>query len=156
MTSHHRLIVNGEGRSVEGESDLPLLWALRDRLGLVGTRFGCGEGECGACTVLLGGRPVTSCTVQLGDVAEPVMTVEGLASSDGRLHPVQQAFVDEQAGQCGYCLSGIVMRAASLVEQHGSTLTESDVRRELDVHLCRCGDHTRIVAAVLRAAGVRP
>ena len=156
MISARQLTVNGESVTVDCPDDEPLLWVLRDRLGLVGTRFGCGEGECGACTVLLDRRPVTSCSIHVGDVTAPVTTVEGLASSDGTLHRVQQAFLDLQAGQCGYCLSGILVRAAALVDRMGEQLTESDVRRELDVHLCRCGDHTRIVAAVLRAAGVQP
>ena len=155
MTVARQLTINNEVATVESPDDEPLLWVLRDRLNLVGTRFGCGEGECGACTVLIGGRPVTSCSIQVGDVSEPVTTVEGLASPDGTLHRVQQAFLDLQAGQCGYCISGILMRAAALIERLGADLTEADVRLELDAHLCRCGDHTRIVAAVLQAASIR-
>ncbi|MSW86707.1 MAG: 2Fe-2S iron-sulfur cluster binding domain-containing protein [Actinobacteria bacterium] len=149
------MTINNEIATVESPDDEPLLWVLRDRLNLVGTRFGCGEGECGACTVLIGGRPVTSCSIRVGDVSEPVTTVEGLASPDGTLHRLQQTILDLQAGQCGYCISGILMRAAALIERLGADLTEADVRLELDAHLCRCGDHTRIVAAVLQAASIK-
>ena len=155
MTVARRLTINEEMVNVESRDDEPLLWVLRGQLGLVGTRFGCGEGECGACTVLMGGRPLTSCSIRVSDVTEPVTTVEGLASPDGTLHPVQQAFVDLQAGQCGYCISGIVMRAVALVDRRGADLTEAEVRLELDAHLCRCGDHTRIVAGVLQAASIK-
>lgn len=155
MTVARRLTINEEIVNVESRDDEPLLWVLRGQLGLVGTRFGCGEGECGACTVLMGGRPLTSCSIRVSDVTEPVTTVEGLASPDGTLHPVQQAFVDLQAGQCGYCISGVVMRAVALVDRRGADLTEAEVRLELDAHLCRCGDHTRIVAAVLQAASIK-
>ncbi len=155
MTVARRLTINEEIVNVESRDDEPLLWVLRGQLGLVGTRFGCGEGECGACTVLMGGRALTSCSIRVADVTEPVTTVEGLASPDGTLHPVQQAFVGLQAGQCGYCISGIVMRAVALVDRRGADLTEAEVRLELDAHLCRCGDHTRIVAAVLQAASIK-
>jgi len=155
VTVARRLTINEEIVNVESRDDEPLLWVLRGQLGLVGTRFGCGEGECGACTVLMGGRPLTSCSIRVSDVTEPVTTVEGLASPDGTLHPVQQAFVDLQAGQCGYCISGVVMRAVALVDRRGADLTEAEVRLELDAHLCRCGDHTRIVAAVLQAASIK-
>ena len=155
MTVARQLTINNEIATVESPDDEPLLWVLRDRLNLVGTRFGCGEGECGACTVLIGGRPVTSCSIRVGDVSEPVTTVEGLASPDGTLHRLQQALFDLQAGQCGYCISGILMRAVALVDRLGVDLTDADVRLELDAHLCRCGDHTRIVAAVLRAASAQ-
>ncbi|CAB4925745.1 unannotated protein [freshwater metagenome] len=155
MTVARQLTINNEIATVESPDDEPLLWVLRDRLNLVGTRFGCGEGECGACTVLIGGRPVTSCSIRVGDVSEPVTTVEGLASPDGTLHRLQQTILDLQAGQCGYCISGILMRAAALIERLGADLTEADVRLELDAHLCRCGDHTRIVAAVLQAASIK-
>ena len=155
MTVTRRLTINEEIVNVESRDDEPLLWVLRGQLGLVGTRFGCGEGECGACTVLIGGRPVTSCSIRVADVTEAVTTVEGLASPDGTLHPVQQAFVDLQAGQCGSCISGIVMRAVALVDRRDADLTEAEVRLELDAHLCRCGDHTRIVAAVLQAASIK-
>ena len=155
MTVARRLTINEEIVNVESRDDEPLLWVLRGQLGRVGTRFGCGEGECGACTVLIGGRPVTSCSIRVGDVSQPVTTVEGLAYPDGTLHRLQQAFLDLQAGQCGYCISGILMRAVALVDRLGVDLTDADVRLELDAHLCRCGDHTRIVAAVLRAASAQ-
>jgi aerobic-type carbon monoxide dehydrogenase small subunit (CoxS/CutS family) len=153
MSTRRQVTINGTSYEIECPDDEPLLWVLRDRLGLVGTRFGCGDGECGACTVLVGGRSVSSCSVQIGDVRDPVVTVEGVAASDGTLHAVQQAFIEWQVGQCGYCLSGLVVTAVALVEAKGVGLTEVDVRTALDPHLCRCGDHTRIVAAVLAAAG---
>jgi aerobic-type carbon monoxide dehydrogenase small subunit (CoxS/CutS family) len=150
--SRHALSVNGESREVDCPDDEPLLWVLRDHLGLVGTRFGCGEGECGACTVLLDGRPDTACSIAVRDVRGEVTTVEGLAPANGGLHAVQRALIDEQAGQCGYCLSGIVMRAVYLVDQWGADLTDERVREGLADHLCRCGAHARIIAAILRAA----
>lgn len=152
MKQQRRITVNGSGHEVDCHDDEPLLWVLRDRLGLVGTRFGCGEGECGACTVLIGSRPDTACTVAVRDVAAEVTTVEGLRGHDAALHPVQQALIDLQAGQCGYCLSGITVRAAALVDRWGSALTEEMVREELAGNLCRCGAHTRIIAAIMQAA----
>jgi nicotinate dehydrogenase subunit A len=150
--SMHALTVNGESREVDCPDDEPLLWVLRDRLGLVGTRFGCGEGECGACTVLVDGRPDTACTIAVRDVRGRVTTIEGLAPADSPLHEVQRSIIEERAGQCGYCLSGITVRAAYLVDRWGPDLTEEQVREGLADHLCRCGAHARIIDAVLRAA----
>jgi nicotinate dehydrogenase subunit A len=146
-----KLQVNGADREVATEPDTTLLIALRNHLGLKGTRFGCGLGLCGSCTVLVDGAPVHSCDTPLWSVeGKPITTVEGLSRS-GRPHPVQQAFVDEQAAQCGYCVSGIVMRAVALLETN-SRPSEQEVRAALDDMLCRCGAHNRMVRAVLRAA----
>lgn len=148
------LTVNGEPRQVTGDPTTPLLWALRDQWGLIGTRFGCGAGSCGACTVWIDGTPAHSCDTPLWSVAgKEVTTVEGLTAAGP--HPVQQALIEHQAGQCGYCLSGIVMRAAAAVDgakEQGTTLSDDDVRKTLDGHLCRCGAHNRIVRAVVEAS----
>jgi nicotinate dehydrogenase subunit A len=149
-TSFH-LRVNGNDRTVQAEDNTPLLDVLRNTLGLVGTRFGCGSGECGACHVLLDGISTPACDIPVAAVqGRAIVTVEGL-SEDGRPNALQQAFLDEQAGQCGYCLSGILASATALLARvpHPS---ETQVRQALDPHLCRCGAHNRIVRAVLRAA----
>ncbi len=155
MGHEHVLTVNGEERVVTCPPDTPLLWVLRDRLGLTGTRFGCGVGSCGACTVWVDGTPTHSCDTPVWSAAgRAVTTVEGLTNAGP--HPVQQALIDHQAGQCGYCLSGIVMRGAALVDAaraDGRGLTPDEVREELDGHLCRCGAHNRIVAAIVDAGG---
>jgi CO/xanthine dehydrogenase Mo-binding subunit/aerobic-type carbon monoxide dehydrogenase small subunit (CoxS/CutS family) len=151
METELRLTVNGAEQSVTCEPDTPLLDVLRHDLGLAGPKFGCGMGLCGACFVLIGGRARSSCDLPASAVDDPVVTVEGLPA-DGRLHPVQQAFIDEQAAQCGYCTSGMVMSAVGLVRER-SAPTEQEVREALDGNLCRCGAHGRIVRAVLKAAG---
>lgn len=146
-----KLRVNGEDREVDTEPETTLLIALRNHLGLKGARFGCGLGLCGSCTVLVDGEPVHSCDTPLWSVeGKSVTTVEGLSAS-GAPHPVQQAFIDEQAAQCGYCVSGIVVRSAALLEANPNP-SEQDVREALDGLLCRCGVHNRMVRAVLRAA----
>jgi nicotinate dehydrogenase subunit B len=146
-----RLTVNGAERSVTCDPDTPLLDVLRHDLGLAGPRFGCGMGLCGACLVLIGDRARASCDLPVSAVDGPVTTVEGLPAG-GRLHPVQQAFVDEQAAQCGYCTSGMVMAAAGLLRDRPAP-TEQEVRAALDGNLCRCGAHGRIIRAVQKAAG---
>ena len=151
------LTVNGSEHAVAVAPDTMLLYVLRNDLGLVGTRFGCGIGACGACTVLVDGTPVQACTMPVGDVeGRPITTVEGLAGVGGRTggagQRLPQAFLDEQAGQCGYCLSGILVRAAALLAADPSP-DAHQVRVALDGHVCRCGAHQRIVRAVLRAAG---
>ena len=146
-----RLTVNGAERSVTCEPDTPLLDVLRHDLGLAGPKFGCGMGLCGACSVLIGGRARPSCDLPVSAVAGPVTTLEGLPGDDGRLHPVQQAFIDEQAAQCGYCTSGMVMAAAGLLSDRPAP-TEQEVREALDSNLCRCGTHDRIIRAVQKAA----
>lgn len=140
------ITVNGAPRRIAADRDTPLLYVLRDELGLVGTRFGCGNGMCGSCTVIVGTRAVRSCSVAVGDVAGPVTTVESLAGE----HPVQRALVAEQAGQCGYCLSGIVMSAKALFDQVARP-SEAEIRSALDGNLCRCGSHPRILRAIRRA-----
>jgi nicotinate dehydrogenase subunit B len=150
-----RLTVNGAERSVACEPDTPLLDVLRHDLGLAGPRFGCGMGLCGACMVLIGGRARPSCDLPVSEVDGPVLTVEGLPGDDGRLHPVQQAFIDEQAAQCGYCTSGMVIAAAGLLRERPAP-AEQEVREALDGNLCRCGTQGRIVRAVLKAAGRAP
>ena len=145
------LHVNGVERTVLADPDTPLLYVLRNDLGLKGTRFGCGNGGCGACFVIVDGRAVASCDTPLWSaVGKDIVTVEGLGS-EGNLHPLQQAFIDEQAAQCGYCASGIMMSAAALMSNNPAP-TETEIRAALDKNLCRCGTHNRIVRAIQRAA----
>jgi nicotinate dehydrogenase subunit A len=149
MTS---LTVNGERREVDAEPDTPLLYVLRNDLGLVGARFGCGMGLCGACFVHVDGVVVPSCDTPLWSVeGKAVVTVEGLAPGD-ELHPVQQAMLDEQAAQCAYCVTGVIMSGAALLERTPKP-DQGEVVAALDRNLCRCGAHGRMVRAVLRAAG---
>ncbi|MCV7089865.1 (2Fe-2S)-binding protein [Mycobacterium interjectum] len=144
------LTVNGRRHEVDADDDTPLLYVLRNRLGLKGTRFGCGVGLCGACFVLADGRPVYSCDTPLWAVAgKSIRTVEGLGDG-GAPHPVVGALVAGQAAQCGYCMSGIVVAAAALLADNPDP-TEDEVRTALDPNLCRCGSHNRVVAAVLSA-----
>jgi len=146
-----RLRVNGLDRVVEADPETPLLSALRGPLGLMGTRFGCGLNQCGACNVLVDGRAVASCDLPLSAAAgKDVTTVEGLGSPE-QPHPLQSAFIAEQAMQCGYCVSGILISAAALLRRNPDP-SEAEVRAALDRNLCRCGAHNRMVRAVLRAA----
>ena len=148
-----QLQVNGTEHQVQAEEDTPLLYLLRHQLGLKGTRFGCGANQCGACHVLIDGQSLPSCDTPLWAAqGKAITTVEGLGTGNA-LHPLQQAFIDEQAAQCGYCLSGILISAAALLQQQPQA-DEAQVRAALDKHLCRCGSHNRIVRAVLRAAAV--
>jgi nicotinate dehydrogenase subunit A len=151
----HRVTVNGEPREVESSEDTPLLTVLRDELGLVGSRFGCGQGLCGACFVLLDGVAVPSCQTPLSQAAASsgVVTVEGL-SEGGTPHPVQAALLEGQAAQCGFCISGIVVRAAALLATNPSP-TGDEVAEALERNLCRCGVQRRIIDAVV-AAGSTP
>jgi len=145
--------VNGKRRALDADAEATLLSVLRDELGLTGTKFGCGEGECRACTVLLDGKPVHSCLTPVGETAgKKITTIEGLAE-DGRLHPVQQAFLDEEALQCGYCTSGMIMTAVALLREHPDP-NEQTIREFMQGNLCRCGTYPRIVDAVRRAAAV--
>jgi nicotinate dehydrogenase subunit A len=147
------LMVNGARRSVECAPDTPLVYALRNDLQLKGTRFGCGTGHCGACTVLLEGKPVQSCDTPLWAAeGKAVTTIEGLAAAK---HPLIEAFTAEQALQCGYCINGIVMSAAALLEANRAP-SDAQVAAALDRHLCRCGTHVRIVRAIRRAAKASP
>lgn len=148
------LHVNGRSRVVEvDDPDMPLLYALRDGLGLRGPRFGCGLGQCGSCTVHLDGQAVRSCVTPLSSLTpdQKVVTLEGLGSPD-QPHPVQRAFIEEQAVQCGYCINGMIMQAAALLNDNRKP-SEADVRQALANNLCRCGTHVRILRAVQRAAG---
>lgn len=147
------LRVNGRDASVTAGADTPLLYVLRNDLQLKGTRFGCGAGSCGSCTVLLDGRPVPSCDTPLWAAqGHEVATIEGLGTP-GRPHPVQQAFLDLQAAQCGYCVNGIMVAVASL-QQRSEPATEKALQAVLARHLCRCGSHMRILAAARRALGL--
>jgi nicotinate dehydrogenase subunit A len=147
-----QLTVNGRGHEVRADPDVPLLEVLRGELGLAGPKFGCGAGLCGACFVLVDGQPRSSCDLPAAAaVGRDVVTVEGLAAG-GRPHPVQQAFIDEQAAQCGYCTSGMVISAVALLRSRPAP-TEEQVREAMDRNLCRCGAHGRVVRAILRAAG---
>jgi nicotinate dehydrogenase subunit A len=145
------LTVNGSTRAVDAKPDTPLLYVLRNDLGLVGSRFGCGSGLCGACYVLIDGRPMASCDLPVSFAAgKEITTIEGLGA-DGELHAVQKALIAEQAAQCGYCMSGIAVSAAALLATNKRP-SEEQVRAALDKHLCRCGSHNRVVKAVMRAA----
>jgi nicotinate dehydrogenase subunit A len=143
--------VNGEARQVGAPRTASLLEVLRNHLGLMGTRYGCGLEQCGCCMVLVDGQPAYACTREVGTVAgRDVTTIEGLGTA-AKPHPLQQAFLDEQAGQCGYCLSGILISAKALLDGN-PTPTRADIVEALDKHLCRCGAHQRILRAVERAA----
>jgi nicotinate dehydrogenase subunit A len=145
------LHVNGVAHEIQAAGDTPLLYVLRNDLGLAATRFGCGTEQCGTCVVLVDGNPAYACTLPVSAAAgRAVTTLEGLANG-GTPHPLQAALIDAQAAQCGYCLSGITMRAAALLAAKPDP-TEDEVRTALDSHLCRCGSHNRIVHAVLEAA----
>ena len=146
-----RLTVNGQPREVLADPETPLLYVLRNDLGLTGTKFGCGLGQCGACTVLVGGQAVRSCMLPVQAVAgQAVTTIEGLGSPE-RPHPLQATFIEEQAVQCGYCTPGIVMTAKAFLDQTPRP-TEAQVKQALASVLCRCGTHERVIRAVMRAA----
>ena len=144
------LRVNGERKTVAVEPDTPLLYVLRNDLELNGPKFGCGLAQCGACSVLVDGKEVRSCVTPVSAVKGPVTTIEGLGTLE-KLHPLQQAFIAEQACQCGFCGNGMVMAAKALLDGNPSP-TNQEVRRALNGHLCRCASHNRIVRAVQRAA----
>jgi isoquinoline 1-oxidoreductase alpha subunit len=145
------IMVNNKLYNVADEPDRPLLWVLREELGLTGTKFGCGVGICGACEVHLDGKVARSCVISLSTVkGKAIRTIEGLAS-EGDLHPVQQAFLDEQVHQCGWCMSGQMMRAAALLEQNPNP-TEEEIVAGMSANYCRCGAYGRIKRAVTRAA----
>jgi isoquinoline 1-oxidoreductase alpha subunit len=144
--------VNGKPVSVEAEPDTPLLWVLRDDLGMTGTKFGCGIAACGACSVHVEGSISRSCSVPVGEIAgKAVTTIEGLKAADGTLHRVQQAWIDAQVPQCGYCQSGQIMAAVALIEQVG-TPTDEQIDAAM-TNICRCGTYPRIRKAILAATG---
>jgi len=143
--------VNGARRSVNADAYTPLIYILRNDLKLKGTRFGCGQGVCGCCTVLLDGRSVQSCNTPVWAAeGRTVTTIEGLGNGAVQ-HPLQEAFIEEQAGQCGYCLTGMIMGAAALLNRNPSP-TDAQIQSELDIHLCRCGSYDRILRAIRRAS----
>jgi aerobic-type carbon monoxide dehydrogenase small subunit (CoxS/CutS family) len=146
--------VNGQSHQVDADPDTPLLYVLRDDLGLNGAKFGCGLGQCGACTVIVDGRAVFSCIIPLSVLAgRQIKTIEGLGTADNP-GPLQRAFIEEQAAQCGYCIAGMIMRAEALLE-HNPTPSDAEIRRHMMPNLCRCGTHMRILRAVRRAAQMR-
>jgi aerobic-type carbon monoxide dehydrogenase small subunit (CoxS/CutS family) len=146
-----RLNVNGSLRTIDAEADASLLGVLRDQLDLTGSKYGCGEGQCGACTVLIDGSPRRSCITPVGAVGlKQVTTIEGLAKGD-HLHPLQEAFLEEAAMQCAYCTSGMIMTAVSFLRANPNP-TAADISHSMEGNLCRCGTHPRIVAAIRRAA----
>ena len=154
MADSFKLRVNGVEREVSAEADTPLLYILRNDLKLKGTRFGCGEGNCGACTVLLDGRAVQSCDTPLWSApGHDITTIEGLAGTGpaDALHPIQQAFLDEQAAQCGYCINGIMMSARALLDANPDP-DDAAIAAALERNLCRCGTHVRVLRAIKRAA----
>jgi aerobic-type carbon monoxide dehydrogenase small subunit (CoxS/CutS family) len=159
VTENLRFVVNGRPVSLSIDGSTPLLSVLRDDLDLRGSKFGCGTEQCGACMVLIDGNPDYSCSREAATVeGRSVTTVEGLSGTGG-LHPLQQALLDEQAGQCGYCLSGILISAAALLAKNPAP-SRADIVAALDPHLCRCGIHNRVIRAVQKAAtaiaGARP
>jgi isoquinoline 1-oxidoreductase alpha subunit len=145
-----RLKVNGKMHEVDVEEDMPLLWVLRDELGITGPKYGCGIAMCGACTVLVDDVAVRSCSLRVGDVSRDITTIEGLGSPEA-MHPVQAAWVEYQVAQCGYCQSGQIMAAASLLSANAEP-TDEDIDRAMSANLCRCGTYPRIGAAVKAAA----
>jgi len=153
MATTRQLNFNGRVYTTYADPETSLLFVLRDHLDLTGTKYGCGEGQCGACTVLIDGKARRSCITRLADAAQKqITTIEGLAKGD-RLHPVQQAFLDEAAMQCAYCTSGMIMSAVSLLSVKAE-LSAAEISRSMEGNVCRCGTYVRIVAAVQKAAKV--
>ena len=148
--ARYQLTVNGKRSTVSVEPDTPLLYVLRNDLGLNGPKFGCGLAQCGACSVLVGGNEVRSCVMPVARVAGDITTLEGLGTLE-RLHPLQRAFIEEQACQCGYCGNGMVIAAKALLDRNPRP-SDGDVRQALNGHLCRCASHNRILRAVQKAA----
>ena len=146
-----QIVVNGETHEVSVDPAMPLLWVLRDELGITGTKFGCGIAMCGACTVHIDGRPMRSCSLPIGAVTGEVTTIEGLGNPDA-MHAVQEAWVEHQVAQCGYCQSGQIMSAASLLSRNPEP-SDDDIDIAMNGNLCRCGTYPRIRAAIHSAAG---
>ena len=152
MPDSFQLEINGRRHTVSADPETPLLWVLREDLGFTGTKYGCGEGECGACTVLIGDNPRRSCQVPLRAAGgKSITTIEGL-EHNGKLHPVQQAFLDAGAFQCAYCTSGMIMSSVALLRRNASPSAQQ-IAEYLQGNVCRCGTHPRIVDAIARAAG---
>lgn len=145
-----RLTVNGQSREIDVEPEMPLLWALRDELGITGPKFGCGMAVCGACTVHMNGQPVRSCSMPVGSVTGDVVTIEGLGTPES-LHAVQQAWIELQVAQCGYCQAGQIMTAAAFLATKQNP-TDEEIDAAMSANLCRCGTYPRIRAAVRKAA----
>ena len=151
MAKPIELEINGNRYPVNYPADTPLLYVLRDELGLTGSKYGCGEGQCGACTVLIGGMPRRSCQIPVSAAAaKPITTIEGL-EKDGRLNPVQQAFLDAGAFQCAYCASGMIMSSVGLLQANPNP-SQAEIVQFLQGNVCRCGTHPRVVEAVRQAA----
>ncbi|APH69973.1 (2Fe-2S)-binding protein [Aquibium oceanicum] len=148
-----RLTVDGKEIEIDPDPEMPLLWALRDLAGITGPKFGCGIAACGACTVLVDGVPVRSCSLPVGGVEGEIVTIEGLADGD-TLSAVQQAWLDEQVAQCGYCQAGQIMSATALLDEV-SDPTDEDIDNAMGGNLCRCGTYPRIRAAIKRAAAMK-
>jgi nicotinate dehydrogenase subunit A len=147
----YRITVNGESREVAAAPETPLLYVLRNDLGLNGPKFGCGLGQCGACAALVGGKLARSCSIALRDVrGDPIVTLEGLGTMQ-KLHPLQKAFIDAQAAQCGYCSNGMIMAAKALLDRNPKP-SDEEIKDALADQLCRCGSHNRIVSAVRKVA----
>jgi isoquinoline 1-oxidoreductase alpha subunit len=146
-----KININGQTHSVEAEPEMPMLWVLRDLVGLTGAKYGCGIGSCGACSILVDGQDTRSCQTPIGDIgSKKVTTIEGLGQ--GHLHPLQKAWVDHDVPQCGYCQTGQIMSAAALLSQHPHP-TDAQIDEALGSHICRCGTYTRIKEAIKIAAG---
>jgi aerobic-type carbon monoxide dehydrogenase small subunit (CoxS/CutS family) len=145
------LVVNGSRLRVDTDPERPLLWVLRNELDLTGAKYGCGEGQCGACTVLIGGVAHRSCVTPVGTVAgQEITTIEGLADGE-RLHPLQQSFIECDAMQCGYCTPGMILQSVALLRRHPMP-SEAEIKQQMEGNICRCGAYNRIVAAVQQAA----
>ena len=154
MASLIELLVNGANQRVETDPERSLLGVLRNELDLTGAKYGCGEGQCGACTVLLDGKPIRSCITSVGDCAgKPIRTIEGLSGGE-KLHPLQQAFLDCDAMQCGYCTTGMIMSGVALIEKNADP-QPADIVHHMNGNLCRCGTYQRIVEAVQKAAAMQ-
>jgi len=143
------LTINGKKHELDVDPDMPLLWAIRDYTGLTGTKFGCGIGQCGSCTVLIDGEPVRSCTLPVSGVGKPITTIEGLSRNND--HPVQKAWIEAQVPQCGYCQSGQILNAVALLDKNPSP-SDADIDQAMDGVLCRCGTYPRIRKAIKSAA----
>ena len=148
------LKINGQTHNIEVDPNTPVLWVVREQIGLTGTKFGCGIAQCGACTVHLNGKPIRSCVTPIQAVAnQEITTIEGIGRVKGKLHAVQQAWIDEQVPQCGYCQSGQIMSAAALLAAN-SEPTDADIDRAMSGNICRCGTYPRIRKGIKRAAAL--